>query len=174
MKDRFEVFVKAALLKDSVVAPDMENVWTAVDDKLRVRKTRRRIVYFSIAASVLLLAGLGIVFYPGSSPAADYCIQVSEELNETNFYYTGLIEQKYRQLEVSGKIDKVYFQVYFDEMDQLDRDYQNYRDEIRKYGFQEDIVRAMVENQRRKLMILNRLIQEIQKVKSYENRKING
>jgi len=174
MKDRFEEYVKAAMLKDSGVAPDMENVWTAVDDKLRGRKTRRRIVYFSIAASVLLLAGLGIVFSPGSSPAADYCMQVSQELNETNFYYTGLIEQKYRQLDINGNVDKSYFQVYFDEMDQLDRDYQNYLEEIRKFGFQEDIVRAMVENQRQKLMILNRLIQEIQKIKSYENRKING
>ena len=171
-KDNFELFVKSAMLKDSGPFPDMKSNYLFIDGELRKRKTRQLILYFSLATSVLLIAGLGkIVLFSGNTPAVDYYMQVTEDIKETKFYYTGLIEQKYRQLNKSGKIDELYFQVYFEELDQLDRDYKDYLEEIRKYGFQEDIVRAMVENQRQKLTILDRLIHEIQKVKSYENRK---
>jgi hypothetical protein len=93
-------------------------------------------------------------------------------LNETKFYYAGLIDEKFKQITETKNLDKEYFQLFFDEMLRLDQEYKMYLTDSKTYGFQEDIVRAMIENQRRKLQLLNRLENEIQKVQNYEKRRI--
>jgi len=58
-------------------------------------------------------------------------------------------------------------------MSKLDIEYNTYLQDTKRLGLQEDIVRAMIENQQRRLLVLNRLLNEIKKVKNYENIKIS-
>ena len=169
MNSKFEVFIKKAIKNTSVSLPPSEKSWVAIENKIRKRRIWKIVARLSIAASVLLLIGLGYLFSQGDNKSRDYCDATTLELNETTMYYSGLIDVKYKQLSQIENIDKEYFQLFFTELEQLDDKHKIYLEDIGKYGLQVDIVRALVENQRQKLVVLNRLLNEIEKVRSYEN-----
>ena len=174
MNDNFEIFVKDAILNQTSYLSQNHQSWMAIEKKLRKRKTKKHILYFGIAASILLFTGLGALFIQHeNNPAVDYYTATTLEINETEYYYASLIDIKYRQIAETKSFNKEYFQPFFDEMEQLDNEYAVYLNDAREFGFQEDITRAMINNQQRKLQILNRLLEEINKIKEYENRNIN-
>ena len=173
MNDNFEILLKDAIVKTASSSPNQEDSWVAIGNKMRKQKSKRRFLYWSMAALVLLFLGMAeLLFVQENAATNDYYTQTTLELNETKFYYAGLIDEKFNQITKTKNLDKEYFQLFFDEMLRLDQEYKMYLTDSKTYGFQEDIVRAMIENQRRKLQLLNRLENEIQKVQNYEKRKI--
>jgi len=173
MNDDFEILIKDTMKKKVVSTPGLEDNWAAIGAKIRKQKMKRRFFLSGMAALLMLFAGLtGLLFVQENNGDVDYYAQTAFEWNETNYYYTVLFDEEFRQIVEIENLDKEYFQLFFDELGQLDQEYKIYLDESKTYGFQEGIIRAMVENQRRKLQILKRLENEIQKVQTYENRKI--
>jgi hypothetical protein len=173
MNNKFEEFIKETIKNTSGSLPPSEKSWAAIENKIRKRRVWIIVARLSVAASVLLLIGLGYLFLQDDNKSQAYCDATTLELNETTMYYSGLIDVKYKQLTQIKNIDKEYFQLFFTELEQLDEKQKMYLNDLRNYGPQVDIVRALVENQRQKLLVLNRLLNEIEKVRSYENKDHN-
>jgi len=174
MNDNFEIFVKNAVLSSSTQQQTQQQSWIAINNRLGKQKKKKRFWYFGIAASLLIAISLGSVFLlQNNSLSEDYNSITNHEISETEYYYANLIELKYQQIAKTNNIDKEYFQLFFDEMSKLDIEYNTYLQDTKRLGLQEDIVRAMIENQQRRLQVLNRLLNEIKKVKNYENIKIS-
>lgn len=170
MNDNFEIFIKNAVLNSSTHQQKQQQSWIAIDNKLRKQKNNKRIWYFGIAASLLITISLGSVFLLQNNYSAKYYHSITNnEINETEYYYANLIELKYQQIANTNNLNKEYFQLFFDEMNKLDAEYNTYLQDAKSFGLQDDIVRAMVKNQQRRLQVLNRLLNEIKKVKNYEN-----
>jgi len=174
MKDKFEILIKKIIGSSNEPFPEKEIAWKGVEQKLQKNKTRRLIVSISIAAGFLILIGTGTFLLNSTNQpkvVSDYYAKMSEDLLEIEYYYTGLINDKQQQIENSGPYDKDFFKPFIDELDLLDEQYGNYKIALNNFGYREELLRALVENQQQKLEILNRLLSEIQKVKNYENRK---
>lgn len=174
MDSKFEIFIKEKVLSPSEPSSIHSNSWDSVDKKLRRNVRRKLIVRMSIAASLLLMIGLGSgLLMNNQNQTTDYYSDTIQELNETSNYYGNQIEAKYTLLADFENLDKEYFKVFFDELEELDKDYEAYLNDAKAFGFQEDIARALVNNLQRKLQIINNLLIEIKKVNDYENRKIS-
>ncbi len=174
MKDRFEIFIKDAVTNTSVYSPQKQNIWTAIDHKLHKRIINKRVLSLKIAASILLLIGVSMYFVHHKQKAAlNYYNETVLEISETTNYYANLIDVEYKKITETKNLNKAYYKLFFDEIELLDKEYNDYIKDAKQFGFQEDIVRALLNNQQQKLIIINRLLIEIKKVKDYENRKIN-
>ena len=174
MNDKFEILIKRISESGKDYYPKKDIVWKGIEQQLHRNKTRKLIMKINIAASLFILIGVGTVLYNSSNQpkvVSDYYAKMSEELSVTEYYYTGLIENKKQQIENIGPYDKDFFRPFFDELSVLDAQYLNYKTSVDEYGYREELIRALIENQQHKLEILNRLLSEIQKVKNYENRK---
>ena len=174
MKDQFEIFIKETGYSNLKSFTDKEIVWKGIEQKLQRKKTRKLYVRLSIAATLLILITSGSLFFNrNQQPTAvsDYFAQISNELSETEFYFANLIEEKEKEIKKTGDFDKEFFQTYIDELKELDKQYESYKTEMKKYGYQEELIRAMIENQQEKLEILKGFLSEINKIKNYENRK---
>jgi hypothetical protein len=175
MKDKFEIFVRGAVSNTVSTFPQhSEQNWVAINGKLQKKYVKRRFFRLGIAASILLVMGTSLFFvFHGQNAAMDYYAKTTNEINETVYNYSYLIDVKYNQITQIENIDREYFKLFFDEMDLLDKEYERYLNDAEQFGFQEDIVRAMLENQQKKLLIINRLLFEIKKTKNYENNKFS-
>ncbi len=174
MKDKFEISVKKIMTNTYDTLPEKETVWKGIDQKLHRNKVRRLFIRISMAASILIIVGITTLMTTvNRTPKyiTDYYCEVSAELSETEFYFANLIEEKKQQIDYEDISSKQLFQPFFNEIEELDNQYEQYKKDIDKYGFQEELIRAIIETQQQKLDVLNRLLLEIQKIKSYENRK---
>lgn len=174
MKNKFEIIIKRIIGNDKESFPEKEIVWKGIEQKFQKQKTRKLVVKISIAASILILIGTGTFLFNSSTQpkaASDYYANMLEELSVTEYYYTGLIENKKQQIENTGPYDKDFFKPFIDELTVLDAQYLNYKTALDDFGCREELIRALIENQQQKLEILNKLLSEIQKIKKYENRK---
>ena len=174
MKDRFEIFIKKSGEGPLETFEGKETTWKRIDEKLHRKKTRKLFVRLSAAAGILILIGIGTIsLRMNERPkyVMDYCSGISRELSETEFYFANIIEGKEKEIENTGDYDKDFFQTYIDELNELDKQYESYKGEIENFGFQEELIRAMIENQQEKIELLNRFLSEIKKIKHYENRK---
>jgi len=174
MKDKFEIFVRGAVLNTPGFTQHSGQNWTAINGKLQKKYAKRRFFRLGIAASILLVMGTGLFFvFQGQNAAADYYAKTTNEINESVCNYSYLVDVKYNQITKIENLDKEYFKLFFDELERLDKEYERYLNDTEQFGFQEDIVRAMLENQQKKLLIINRLLFEIKKTKNYENNKFS-
>ena len=174
MKDKFEILIKKIIGSGKESFPEKEIAWKGIEQKLQKNKKGKLIISISIAACFLILFGTGTFLFNNTKQSvvvSDYYAKMSEELLEVEYYYTGLIDNKQQQIENSGPYDKDFFQAFLDELNLLDEQHENYKTAVNNFGYREELVRALIENQQQKLNILNRLLSEIQKVKNYENRK---
>jgi hypothetical protein len=174
MKDKFEISVKKAVDKNGTFLQNKEIVWKGIEQKMQKSKVRRLYFRLSIAASILIIAGIGTLIISAnrnSKVINDYYCEVSAELSQTEFYFAQMIEQKRKEVDNESIPDKKYFDPFFDEIDRLDKQYEEYKKELAKFGYQEELIRAIILNRQQQLDVLNRLLTEIKKVKNYENRK---
>ncbi len=174
MKDKFEKSVKKTIEENRTFLKDKEVAWKGIEHKIQKVKTRRLFTRLSIAATILIIAGIGILIISAnrnSKAINDYYCEVSSELSQTEFYFAQMIEQKMEEVDNESIPDKEYFSPFFDEIDILDKQYEEYKKELAEFGYQEELIRAIILNQQQKIDVLNRLLIEIKKIKNYENRK---
>jgi hypothetical protein len=175
MNDKFETFVKETSENCNETFREKEIAWKGIEQKLHRNKTRKLYIRISAAATILILMATGAIFFNSNMQAklvSGHYTEISTELSEMEFYFTGLVEQQQQQIFRAGPYNKEFFKPFFDEINQLDEQYETYRNELKKFGCQEELIRAMIENQQQKLEILNRLLSEIIKIKNYEKRKL--
>ena len=174
MKDRFEIFIRKSGEGVVETFQGKEITWERIDKKLHRRKTRKLYIRLGMAASISIMVGIGIISLKMNEKpkyVTEYYSGISRELSETEFYFANIIEEKEKEIENTGDYDKDFFQTYIDELNELDKQYESYKGEIENFGFQEELIRAMIENQQEKIELLNKFLSEIKKIKHYENRK---
>jgi len=174
MKNRFEnILIKN--LEQQHLMTNKEVIWKGIEQKLNKNRFRKRVSRFAIAASIIVLLGFSLFYinlYHTSQSGVNYYCKINNELSETEFYYTFLINQKETQIN-SEQFDRQFFKPFFDRITEIDRQYEIYKKELLEYGYQEQMIRAMIELQQQKTEVLNRLLTEINKIKNHENRKKN-
>ena len=171
MKSPFEKSVKSALEGQGIFGMK-EAVWKGIEQKMQYRRRKIRHFYYTAAAVILVLVTVSISFsglLTNETRANRYFSQMHKELSETEYYYTLLIDEKEQQIDAQ-QYDKEFFQPFFEQLENIDILYIRYKQDIDQYGYQEQLIRAMIELQQQKIDVLNRLLLEINKIKSHEKR----
>lgn len=133
-----------------------------------------RILKWSAAAAILLLAGLGVFHLIGPSKSTGTAgVKTNEDLlqkiNPTYakevYHFTQLIELKQSELKQIEKDDPQLYRQFLGDIQQLDSSYNNLKKELPSNPNREQLLEAMIENLKMQTELLNQQLQVIQQIK---------
>lgn len=133
-----------------------------------------RILKWSAAAAILLLAGLGVFHLIGPSkntgtagvkPNEDLLQKINPTYAKEVYHFTQLIELKQSELKQIEKDDPELYQQFLGDIQQLDSSYNNLKKELPSNPNREQLLEAMIENLKMQTELLNQQLQVIQQIK---------
>lgn len=158
-----------------VEKPDAENMWKGVQQELGRLKKHRQIVFLRAAAAIaaiMILSVLvayfigrdqqpGLIFANMDPDLAKQEVQFlnqidhySQQLKKINFNQNQLVTS-YRDLEYTDELIKYY------------------SEDLQQKGPNPKLVHSIMDLYQKKILILNRMLNEIEKNENYEIRKVN-
>ncbi|WP_276167576.1 hypothetical protein [Zobellia alginiliquefaciens] len=152
------------------------------------QQKQRPLPYLQIAASIVLLLGLGVYFL-GVEKASDSEAVIVEkqtkvkpaeslslgdlspDLRKVENYYMTSINLEISDLEVSDK-NNVLIDSFMGELKELNEEYGRLSDELNEIGPNDQTITAMVKNLQLRLQLLHRLKEKINQLKSSKNEAV--
>lgn len=176
MKSKFEEYLQSYRSKMDVEDPDDQLIWDGISKALEGRKTAWHKHFWKAAAAVILLASLTYVFYNEfyRPPQNIYNITLSDiepEYSDEVNAYRATFNRKWEQVNRMNTGDIQRLDAFMKELDGLDTMYRHYQEDYHTYGYNEQLIRAMLDYYDKRVRILDRMLMEIQKHKDYEKRK---
>jgi len=176
MKINFEKYLASQRKHIDIENPDDFLIWEGIHNNLNQRKTRVHNVFWKAAAIILFLVSATYIMYNEfyhNTPGV-YNITLSEiepAYAERVMEYRIAIDEKWTQVQAVKHGEMKRVEVFLTELDGLDKMYREYQEDYRSYGYNEQLVRAMLDYYDKRVRILDRMLMEIQKHKDYEKRK---
>lgn len=149
-----------------------------LDYELPMQVKHNRFSLFSIAASVVLLIGLGFLGYKFLMPSEGASQQeiveskgiesVSPQLKKVEDYYLANINMELAKLQYSEESKELY-DGYVERLDQLSKEYDNLTAELLENGPNERTVTALIDNLKLRLDLLYRLKEKLHELNNSDN-----
>ncbi len=139
-----------------------------------VKKTYQ---WLYVAASVVLLLGLGVNFFsknttetnlkeaPNEIPHQISLGTISPELKTVEDYYTNTINYELSQLELTDD-NKELFDGYLTKIGELTKEYKSLTQELNTKGVNDDTINALIGNLQLRLQLLKRMQKQLQEFKN--------
>ncbi|MCF8366202.1 MAG: hypothetical protein K9H16_10485, partial [Bacteroidales bacterium] len=176
MKSNFEKYLRAQHPKMDIDEPDDEVIWKKIEGRLNISKPGWRVVSWKAAAIFIFLISSTYIYYNEfyrnktsgiynitlSEIEPAYAVQVES--------YAAEIDARWKLINHSKSGDLKKFKLFFNELNDLDTMYREYQEDFRAYGYNERLVRAMLDYYDKRIRILDRILMEIEKQKDYEKR----
>jgi len=177
-EDQFEEFLRKHREELDVEEPDVNAIWEGV----RQQTGRRRSlpVRWMAAASVALLVG-SLIFYGLSSnntiedpppivlsePTVDDPIFAAEEARMVQ-----LVKDKEANLNLSA-VDRQKYHDLFVELNLLEELHEEFKNDLPEFGEKDKLLKTLMKNYERRLQILDRLSNEMERREKEEEREVS-
>ncbi len=159
---------------DTLQAPDFlwERIAAKLDQQQQINAQPMRRVWLkpllrvAAAAVVLLVAGIFAIrqWQPANNMASTWANY--PELQQAEAYFQPMIVAKVQRLEQIG--DKALTAALLQDLALLEKDYETLAKDLRDNADNQQLVKAMVENYRSRLQLLERILNEIEQKQSNE------
>ena len=166
MEDKLKDRVNKSREDWEVYDTNLESLWQNIEERLSSvdYKKRSPMLWLKLAASFLLLLGASWVVISVSQQTKSsngYNLgELSPELEETERYYTVQISEKLNMIYAANReIDDLVLQ----DLSLLDSAYNDLKVDLKDDIDNQEVVRAMIENYRIKLQLLEQILKEIDK-----------
>ncbi len=121
----------------------------------------------SIAASVVLLIGLGIGFMNQQQTVEQRVAEISPEASQTHFYFASLIEEQVRELEKQNSPEtELIITDTMQQLDKLEQDYKQMEQDLLNGGDSRLILSAMIVNFQTRIDLLQEVMNQIDSIKN--------
>lgn len=170
MEDKLKILVEAHRKEaDNLCAPDFlwERIAADLDKREKAataKKTRyiRLLSFTSVAvAAVILLLLIAGIFVPQRRNEPNNFRAQYPELQQAEAYFQPMIIAKVRRIEQIG--DKTVIGALLQDLALLEQDYEMLAKDLRDNADNRQIIKAMIENYRSRLQLLERIVNEIEK-----------
>ena len=121
-----------------------------------------------IAASfALAFFLLGEVFIPANSAKNSDLASISPEMKQTQEFYTSMIKKELTALneEKSPETEAIIEDALL-QMEKLERNYENLKDDLKRSGKDNRVIHAMIQNFQQRIDLLNNVLTQIENIKS--------
>ncbi|MEZ4888969.1 MAG: hypothetical protein R3E32_29855 [Chitinophagales bacterium] len=175
-KDPLEIFVQQHRDAFDSKEPNVA-LWERIADKLPPDKEKSipKMVPLKLvlrmAAMIVVVLGAALLLFFQSNNNSDIRLKgnvialhdISPELAEVERHYMALIEAKLTTLQTSEILNESDYQSLIEEMEVLDKDYEELKEELRNSLDKEKVIEAMIQNYRLRLKILEKMLKQIHK-----------
>ncbi|MFK7812564.1 MAG: hypothetical protein AB8B59_08725 [Maribacter sp.] len=124
----------------------------------------------SIAASVILLIGLGFSMF-NTTPTIDQQVaEISPEVSQTQFHFASLIDEQVKQLESESTPEtKKIIDDTMVQLNKLDANYKVLEQDLLNGGNSKLILSAMITNFQTRIDLLQEVLDQVENIKNLKN-----
>ncbi|MDB5134530.1 MAG: hypothetical protein JWP37_1133 [Mucilaginibacter sp.] len=182
MSKRLEDFIKMNREEFDDLEPSAD-LWQKIEKHLpaevvlpkkREAKTFSLSFVMRVAASVILVMGIGFVLYLRNEKKAgiDYAA-INPTYAKQQVHYTSLIESKRNELKALAKSDPQMYKEFTAEIAQMDSTYKKLNNDLATSPNQERVLRAMIRNLQIQTEVLNQQLSVIEQYNQMKNDQKN-
>jgi len=140
---------------------DIDQGWTDIFGKIVQKpKSKMKRLWYSIAASVVILLAASMVIRLSTTPASLF----PAEFQEARFYYQDMIDAKLNM--VKNQTDDPQL---LQDIDALDMAFAELSEDLEENVHNDEVITAMIGNYRLKLKILERILENLEEDSHEEN-----
>ena len=171
MTDKFENHIIKSVEKGTPEFKSKEELWLRINKNSK--QDKHLLYHISKYAAIFIgfISLLGLLWYAnerGSFFNHDDKVSVCYLLDkETQTTHEKIMEQRY-QLEKISESDKAYLLVFFEELQSLQQEYQQYTKDLSQFEADRNICTYIRENEKQQLKILSKLFKELKNKQHYE------
>jgi hypothetical protein len=158
-----------------VEKPDEDYLWTGISHSINKKSVRTRFLPMKIAAAVILVIALSFIGYQVTSLRNNQQLilaKIDPNLAKKEARFQNQIQSFYTLIEESD-YDKDQLITSFKDLEYIDTLIIKYSDDLNKYGPNPKLLNSLMDLYQKKIRMLNRMLNEIEKDKKYENTKTN-
>lgn len=144
-------------------------------------KRKKSYKWLYTAASIIILLGLGVQFYPFMNSTDSKPINTTEteqvvnlgdispEMKKIENYYLTAINYEIASLEVTPE-NKALLDEYFERISKLDADYKRLNQKLQKKGVNNETIDALITNLQLRLQLLIQLKDQVNDLQTKQNK----
>ena len=167
---KFESHIKNTRPKMDVEKPDEDFLWIGISQRLNDKKRRKRTIlqrYALIAAASIVIAFLASHFLNKTSDRQLIFVNIDPQLAQKEAEYVSQIQY------YSSQIKKTNFNLYElsttpDNLRDIDDLVEAYCADLKQYGPNPELINSLVDLYEKKILLLQRMLNEIKKIENYE------
>lgn len=138
-------------------------------DKLRKQQTKKKFNWIPLSIAASLLLGFGIVLFNYTNNQTKEVV-FSPQVQETHDYFSSVINAELATLKKQETPQsKALINDAMKEMELLEKDYQNLKEEIAKNGENKQIVFAMITNMQTRISFIKSVLEQVETINKFKN-----
>ncbi len=152
--------------------PNTEAIWKNIEKSVNIKKRNYWLMSVKVAASIILLVGFSVLLHQLASIHNNQQLilaKIDDTLAKQEADYQKQIKKYYKILQTTN-YNKSDLITTLDEVKYIDDLIQKYSEDLQKYGANEELIKSLMDLYQKKIMILNRILNEIERSKQDENR----
>ncbi|MGE4288237.1 MAG: hypothetical protein AB7E36_06075 [Salinivirgaceae bacterium] len=152
--------------------PNTEELWLGICQRMEQKPLHRLRTLRRVAAVIILFVALGVIVRHEliMQQQITSLSQINQELAEREQQYQRQVKEKWAQFTSLPDFESPMEILLTEELKQLDTLYQNGLKDIYETGYNERAVILLLDTYEKRLRIIEKLIYEKQKQKTYENK----
>ena len=150
--------------------PDEEHIWIGISNSLNVQKRINYLKYALMAAAMVVIAFAAGYHFTKKSEQHLIFVNIDPKLAKQEAEFVRQIGNYTRQIE-SENFNLEMLPTSPDELKYMDRLIEAYSADLRQYGADPELILTLLDLYEKKIMLLNRMLNEIKIEKDNENNK---
>lgn len=154
----------------NVENPDREYIWQGISQQTEQGKLKRKLIYWRIAASIVVLLGVGFFLLRQEQPAHKQHLLLTGQngVSQQEVVLVNQINEYYKAVRSTGGENWKKTQEYL-EIQEIDRLIRHYQEDLETYGPQPQIIHTLLDLYQKKIKAFDRILNEIKKQKENED-----
>jgi len=156
-----------------VEKPDEDYLWTGISHS--INKKQKRFIVLKIAAAAIVIITLSVIAYQVTSFRSNQQLilaKIDPDLAKQEAQFQHQIKTYYQVLETKN-FNEDLLTSNFKDLEYIDTLINKYSDDLNKYGPNPKLLNSLLDLYQKKIKLLDRMLNEIEKNQKYENTKTN-
>ena len=166
----FEEYIRNNRPTLDVEQPDEEHIWMGISNSLNIQRKTHYWKYALMAAAMVVIAFSAGYHFTKKSEQHLIFVNLDPKLARQEAELVHLISDYTRQIEHEN-FDLETLPTTPAILKDMDKLLEAYSADLRQYGADPELIRTLLDLYEKKIMLLNRMLNEIKKEKDHENNK---
>ena len=154
---------------------DEDYLWTGISHSLKRRPKQKRFFTIKIAAAVILVVALSFITYQVTSLRSNQQLilaNIDPNLAKQEAQFQNQIKTYYQVLQKTTYNEDL-LTTSFRDLEYIDTLINKYSNDLNQNGPNPKLINSLMDLYQKKIKLLDRMLNEIEKNKNYENNKTN-
>ncbi len=171
----FNEYISKNRHKLDVETPNEDYLWTGIVQSIINKKKTNRFMVFKIAASIVIVLALSVISYQLISIRNNQQLilaNIDPKLAKQEIQLQKQIKTYYKVLQ-STNYNKYLLTNSFNDLEYIDTLINQYSIDLKRNGPNPKLINSLMDLYYKKIRLLDRMLNEIEKEKNYENNETN-